>query len=173
MPRCSCSTPGRKPGTSTKREQRNVERIAEANETRALSDASISSAPGHHVGLVGDDAYGPALQAGRTRSRCSARTRAGSPENPDGPRSAQSRRARRRRSWIGGNQLFISGSDFDAASCNGRRGGSSRLFEGIKLSSRRQSASPRHRFARSGAPRRSCSSALAARPAPPRSPLRR
>jgi hypothetical protein len=63
MPPYSWPTPGRKPGTSTKRQDRDVEGVAEAHEPRRLLGGIDVEAAGQHHRLVGDDADSRAVEA--------------------------------------------------------------------------------------------------------------
>ncbi len=61
MPPRSCSTPGRKPGTSTSVTSGNVEGVAEADEARALVGRVDVERPGLDRRLVGDNSDHHAL----------------------------------------------------------------------------------------------------------------
>ncbi len=56
MPPYSWSVPGKKPGTSTKRDERDVEAVAEADEARGLHRRVDVEHAREHLRLVGDDA---------------------------------------------------------------------------------------------------------------------
>ena len=63
IPAYSCAEPGRNPGTSTRGKYRNVESIAEADETGSLDRGLDVQAAGQHQRLVGDDADHVAVHA--------------------------------------------------------------------------------------------------------------
>ena len=66
MPLHSCCVPGKNPGTSSKRDQRNIERVAEAHEPRAFHRGVDVQHAGQNRGLIGHDAHGLAAEPRET-----------------------------------------------------------------------------------------------------------
>ena len=62
MPPYSCTVPGQEPGHVLERDERDVERVAEAHEPRALHRRVDVERPGQHRRLVGDDADRAAVE---------------------------------------------------------------------------------------------------------------
>ena len=62
MPPYSCTVPGRKPGHVLERDERDVERVAEPDEPRALHRRVDVERAGEHRRLVRDDADRPAVE---------------------------------------------------------------------------------------------------------------
>ena len=62
MPPCSCATPGKKPGTSSKVTIGMLNAVAKAHETGPLARGVNVQHPCQHLRLLGDDAHAIAAQ---------------------------------------------------------------------------------------------------------------
>ena len=124
---------GQEAGDVDERDDRDVERVAGAHEARGLRGGVDVEHAGHRLRLVADDADAVAVEARRSRRRCSARSAPGPRRTRRRRRRSGRRRACRRACWASRGRPGRVPRPCAAGSSEGStRGAVSRLFWGRK-----------------------------------------